>query len=129
MKRSPDNQIYAFLIDILRIKWLVFFVTVVFCYGRQLQICWMENLEKYIQTFFKTISYEFLFKVVKINCYHNCNICTCFPLDKIISTINFAQSPPSLSVHKEHILVWIISSPSRVDFSCVGDMDSWIWDK
>ena len=28
MKRSPDNQINAFLIDISRIKWLVF------CYGR-----------------------------------------------------------------------------------------------
>ena len=28
MKRSPDNQINAFLIDILRINWLFFF------YGR-----------------------------------------------------------------------------------------------
>ena len=30
MKRSPDNQINASFIDISRIKWLVFFIAVVF---------------------------------------------------------------------------------------------------
>ena len=30
MKRSPDNQINDFLIDISRIKWKVFFFMVVF---------------------------------------------------------------------------------------------------
>ena len=30
MKRSPDNQINASFIDISRIKWLVFFIAVIF---------------------------------------------------------------------------------------------------
>ena len=30
MKQCPDNQINASFIDILRIKWLVFFIAVVF---------------------------------------------------------------------------------------------------
>ena len=36
MKRSPDNQINTSFIDISRIKWLVFFIAVVFLSSAQL---------------------------------------------------------------------------------------------